>query len=105
MVCLEGTTFRFLHNGNGVPLTPKTCEGGFSLLQAREQSIYGLINTRMQCVGGDMSDAHSNYEGNWNSALSCNNGYVITGLEVRDQGGHGLINVKILCGLYKVPGV
>ena len=105
MECSEGTTFRFTHNENGSQNTPITCGNGFLLLQGRERSSYGLINARMQCIGGGTSHANSDYNGQWNDELSCNSGYVITGLEVRDQGGYGLVNVKILCGLYTMPGV
>ena len=104
MECLEGTTFRFVNNDAGFSNNPKTCEDGFALLQAREQDNYGIINARMECVGGGTSDSNTNLEGQWNDALSCNSDYVITGLEVREQGGPGIINVKILCGFYALPG-
>ena len=46
----------------------------------------------------------TNNAGTWNTALACNSEQILTGLEVRDQSGYGLINAKILCGVYKVPG-
>ena len=104
MECLEGTTFRFINNYAGFSNNPKTCEDGFALLQAREQDNYGIINAQMKCVGGGTSDSNNNYNGKWNDALSCDSDYVIAGLEVREHGGRGLINVRILCGLYTVPG-
>ena len=104
MECLEGSTFRFVNNNAGFSNNPKTCEDGFALLQAREQSGYGIINARMECVGGGTGNSNTNLAGQWNDALSCDSGFVITGLEVREQGSRGLINVKILCGFYTVPG-
>ena len=59
MECLEGTTLRFVDKNTGSPNTPKTCENGFSLLQVNYQSSYGLINARMQCVGGGSSDSNT----------------------------------------------
>ena len=106
MECSGGTTFRFFNNNKGSPNTAKTCEDGFALLQALEQSGYGIINARMQCVGGSISHSNTNFhsDGLWNDALSCQSGFVITGLEVRDYGGQGVINFRILCDFYTVPG-
>ena len=108
MVCDEGNTFRFTNNEDGFTNTPNICVDGFSLLQAKEQLGYGIINIRMKCAGleGDVEDANSNYNinGFWNDELSCNSGYVITGLEVREQLGFGIINVKISCELDTIPG-
>ena len=106
MECSEGTTFRFTNNDNGSPNTPITCEDGFSLLIPRQQKNYGIINARMKCAGlnGTEADSNENLRGFWNDELSCENEYVIVGLDVRRQTNYGIINVKILCGLYKVLG-
>ena len=99
MVCEEGKTFRFTNNENGFSNSPNICKNGFSLLQAREQFDYGIINARMKCVGleGDVEDANTNYRGFWNDELSCNSGHFITGLEIREHLGYGIVNVKISC--------
>ena len=102
MVCGEGTTFRFRNYGN--PNTPKTCEDGFSHLKALQDSPYGLTNARMTCAGGGASEANNNKAGNWNKELFCDSDNVITGLNLRREEGHGINNVKIRCGLYKMPG-
>ena len=106
MECSEGTKFRFTNNDNGSPNTPKTCNEGFSLLIPRQQNFKGIINARMKCAGlnEDETDSNDNFKGFWNDELSCDSGYVMIGLNVRKQSGYGIINVKILCGLYKVLG-
>ena len=102
IMCGEGTILRFKNSGS--PTTPKTCGDGFSRLQALQEPGYGLTNARMTCVRGGTSEARSNKVGNWNNLLSCDTDYVIIGLNVRHGTGYGLVNVKILCGQYKVPG-
>ena len=88
---------RFTRNNDGAPNRAKNCRGGFSTIQGREQSKFGIINTRMRCKGEDnWTDSNRNHNGFFNDELNCGE-RAITGVELIEQGGFGIINFKILC--------
>ena len=82
----------------------KICEGGFSDIQGKGEPGNALVNVRMMCLYGRRSwyDATRNFGGSWNNRLSCDGGY-ITGFEVREVAGHGIVNFRVLCGGNRQP--
>ena len=99
MDCGDGYSHRFTGNNKGSANAAKLCKSGFSVIQGMEQSKYGIINSRMTCRGDNQhTDSNANYDGSWNEQLICSDGFV-TGMAVREQGGFGIINFKILCSI------
>ena len=101
-------TFRFTNNQNGFSNSPKICDSGFALLQAKYQNNFGIVDSFMKCAGrqaGEGTYSTKNTNGEMNPPLFCYSGYVITGLEVRDSSEQGIVNFKILCGFFSVPGI
>ena len=92
-----GEQIRFTNNHRGTPNTAKVCRRGVSAVQGREKSRYGIINTRMWCRGEDhYSDSNRDHGGAFKDKLDCGE-KVLTGLEVREQHGVGIINFKAYC--------
>ena len=88
---------RFTRNNDGAPNRAKICRGGFASIQGREQSGVGIINTRMKCKGEDnWSDSNRNHNGLFNDELHCGE-KAITGVELIEQVGFGIINFRTLC--------
>ena len=99
---------RFTHNNNGFPNNAKVCRSGFSAVQGQEQGkenffdfihnrYFGIMNARMWCKGdGHFSDSNTNHNGVFKNKLDCGE-KVLTGMEVRELGGHGIVNFKAFC--------
>ena len=102
MDCGYGSPVVFTNNGRGDPNRKKTCNDldhyGFRAVQGREQSRRGIINTNMLCTGSsDWTTSNGNMNGEWNAVQYCPDKWVITGFEVREQSGYGIINFRYRC--------
>ena len=92
-------------NKNGYEVREVTCEKGFKLFVTHSQWRYGIVNARSSCADADDNSEWDSYTDNWNGSDDwkdhgkwCKPGETITGFKVREQTGHGIVNVGIYCG-------
>jgi len=105
MGCGEGSSIEFTGNRNGFNNREIECDetgkfNGFSAVKGREQHGYGIINTEMLCYDTGSSawyTSNGNFRGFENSALRCPQDSVVTGMELREQHGYGIINFRTRC--------
>jgi len=96
--CGDGVNRVLVGNSGGGANVRVSCDTGFKSVEGREQWGYGLVNTHMKCNGAATgTDSNPNQGGWWNPYQSCPDGYAISGFDVREQTGHGLINFRFLC--------
>jgi len=99
--CDERTTLRSTNNVDGWANQWMSCNGqDLSGLRVNYQSGYGLVNAECfpnnQCPHQFMS-SNPNTNGIWQRWLICPPGLKIDGIQVREQSGYGLVNLRIHC--------
>ena len=102
MTCSTGSQYSIFHGaGGGHYQREIRCDSksnyGFQGLRGREQNGYGIINAAMKCSGGKWETVNQNHRGYLNEELNCQEGWVITGIEAKEQPGKGVISFRIRC--------
>ena len=92
-------------NKDGYEVREVTCKKGFKHFVTRTQSGYGVVNAKSRCADAADNSNRNTYTDNWNGSDDwkdhgkwCKPGETITGFKVREQTGHGIVNVGIYCG-------
>ena len=99
--CSDGTELHCTGNQNGVNTRNIYCENGFDRIIPREQHGYGIIDASQTCFGGngEWQRARNMYSTGFDNDRipKCQNGQKITGIQTREAGGYGIINIQFLC--------
>lgn len=99
--CDDGTILRSTRNTNGRANPWMACNGQDVIgLRVNYQLGYGLVNA--ECFPNDQCPhqfigSNSNTNGFWKPWLICPSGSAIDGIQVREQSGYGLVNLRIHC--------
>jgi len=99
--CENGTTLRSTGNSNGWSNQWMQCNTQLmSGIRVNYQTGYGLVNAEClpdtQCPP-QILRSNQNTNGNWNRWLLCPPGSKIDGIQVREESGYGLVNLRIHC--------
>jgi len=105
MTCDDGSLMKSTNNGAGIQNKELMCSNGFSAVRVNEQRGgfaargFGLVNAQLSCPPHENHTClSSNYneDGRWSDWLQCDNGK-IDGIQVHEQSGYGLINLRVHC--------